>query len=304
MPPTHMKVFYIFGTAAAGVLGYLVEPNFRVQLTGNSPSPVEMASNGKVLVQVGETPSVDLESLTPEQLPEKITINSDAKVSDTASGITMTIQAGARVKLVRVEAGNAVISPGEGPFLGKIPVMDTDLLQQLAANPPVPATAAPEPVNPPVAEPPPVAGMTDPAPAPTGESAEPEKAPEPPPVSEPAPAPEPASEPAPVVEKTPLPEPAPMDGTAGESAPSGADEIVLAMQASIKAAQIKEFTFDQVTEWKAGENETVDGESYQTGLASYSAETIFGNKVIQAKALVKGGKVQRWIWPKSGMEIK
>lgn len=293
MPPTHMKVFYIFGTAAAGVLGYLVEPNFRVQLTGNAPSPVEMASNGKVLVQVGEAPGVDLESLTPEQLPQKITINSDAKVSDTASGITMTIQAGAKVKLVRVEAGNAVISPGEGPFLGKVPVMDTDLLQQLAANPPVP-----EPANPPVAEPPPVAEMTEPAPAPTGESAEPEKAPEPPPVPEPAP------EPAPVVEKTPIPEPEPMGGAAGESAPSGSDEIVLAMQASIKAAQIKEFTFDQVTEWKAGENETVDGESYQTGLASYSAETIFGNKIIQAKALVKGGKVQRWIWPKSGMEIK
>ena len=24
----------------------------------------------------------------------------------------------------------------------------------------------------------------------------------------------------------------------------------------------------------------------------------------EAKALIKGNKVQRWIWPKSGMEIK
>ena len=76
------------------------------------------------------------------------------------------------------------------------------------------------------------------------------------------------------------------------------------MQDSIQAAQIKEFTFDQVLDWTAGPDETVDGETYQTGVASYKAETIFGVKTIQAKALIKGGKVQRWIWPKSGMEIK
>jgi hypothetical protein len=48
----------------------------------------------------------------------------------------------------------------------------------------------------------------------------------------------------------------------------------------------------------------VDGQPFQTGSVTYKAETIFGVKTIQAKALIKGGKVQRWIWPKSGMEIK
>ena len=43
---------------------------------------------------------------------------------------------------------------------------------------------------------------------------------------------------------------------------------------------------------------------YQIGAVAYKAETIFGVKTIQAKALIKDGKVQRWIWPKSGMEIK
>jgi hypothetical protein len=87
-------------------------------------------------------------------------------------------------------------------------------------------------------------------------------------------------------------------------AAAGSSDVVKAMQESIKAAQIKEFTFDQVLEWNAAADETVDGQTYQTGVASYKAETIFGVKTIQAKALVKGGKVQRWIWPKSGMEIK
>ena len=75
------------------------------------------------------------------------------------------------------------------------------------------------------------------------------------------------------------------------------------MQESIRSGQIKEFTFDQVLEWTPDDAETVDGESFECGLISYKAETIFGVKTIQAKALIKDGKVQRWIWPKSGMEI-
>lgn len=94
----------------------------------------------------------------------------------------------------------------------------------------------------------------------------------------------------------PAPTPAP--------AATGSSDVVSVMQASIKAAQIKEFTFDQVLEWAATPDETVEGEVFQTGVASYKAETIFGVKTIQAKALIKGGKVQRWIWPKSGMDIK
>ncbi len=76
------------------------------------------------------------------------------------------------------------------------------------------------------------------------------------------------------------------------------------MQTSIRNGQIKEFTYPQVLSWKQEANETVDGQVFQTGSVTYKAETIFGVKTIQAKALIKGGKVQRWIWPKSGMEIK
>jgi hypothetical protein len=104
-----------------------------------------------------------------------------------------------------------------------------------------------------------------------------------------------ASTPAPA----PVPKPAsrpPAAGTAGT--------VVEIMKTSIRNGQIKEFAFNQVLGWKAEANETVDGEVFQTGSASYKAETIFGVKTIQAKALIKGGKVKRWIWPKSGMEIK
>jgi hypothetical protein len=83
-----------------------------------------------------------------------------------------------------------------------------------------------------------------------------------------------------------------------------AGPVVPVMQASIRGAQIKEFTYAQVLGWKAEPNETVNGEVFQVGSVTYKAETIFGVKTIQAKALIKQGRVQRWIWPKSGMEIK
>jgi hypothetical protein len=59
-----------------------------------------------------------------------------------------------------------------------------------------------------------------------------------------------------------------------------------------------------VQDWQAGPQETVDGQVYQTGTVTYRAETIFGVKTIQAKALIQNGRVVRWIWPKSGMEIR
>jgi hypothetical protein len=295
-----MKLFFnLFGMAAAGVLGYMAEPSLRFQLTGIQPSSVEKAKNANVVIQMpGGAPQIDIASLSPSQLPQRVLVNVDVKVSDAASGVTMSLPAGSRVKLVRIEAGNVVVSPGEGPYFGLVPITDTDLVQQLAENPPTGAAVKPPvepPVTPPVTQPEPVA-PTPVTPA-TGDSEEPTKMPEPPPVPEPAPPPEPAPEPTPVSEPTPAPEPAPTEA-------AGSTDVVKAMQDSIKAAQIKEFTFDQVLEWKAEADEIVDGETYKTGIASYKAETIFGVKTIQAKALIKGNKVQRWIWPKSGMEIK
>ena len=284
-----MKVFFnLCGMAVAGFLGYSLEPNLRFQLTGEDPGKAEVAQNAQVILQMGEGGEpIALESLTPDQLPEKVVINSSVEVVDTAANVTMNIKAGSRVKLVRIEGGNAIVSPGESAYVGRIPVTDTDLLKQLSENPP---SAKPKPE---VA----VVAPTPTAPT-TGESADPPPQPEPPPVPEPAPTPEPAPVPTPEpVTPAPTPEPPAV-------AETGSNDVVKVMQESVKAAQIKEFKFEQVSEWKAGETETVDGETFQTGTALYKAVTFLGEKTIEAKAFVKGGKVQRWIWPRSGMEIK
>jgi hypothetical protein len=284
-----MKVFFnLCGMAVAGFLGYSLEPNLRFQLTGLERGKAEIAQDVRVVLQVGDSlEQVELESLTSEQLPEKILINTGVDVTDNSSGITMNIKAGNRLKLLRIEGGNAIVSPGEGTYSGRIPVMDTDLVKQLSENPPVVKPKMPETPVTPAAEPT------------VGESAEPPVLPEPPPVPEPAPAPVPS--PAPMPEPvTPAPTPEPPVA----AAETGSSDVVQVMQESIKSAQIKEFKLDQVTSWKAGQPETVDGESFQTGTALYKAVTFLGEKSIEAKAFVKNGKVQRWIWPRSGMEIK
>ncbi len=82
-------------------------------------------------------------------------------------------------------------------------------------------------------------------------------------------------------------------------------DAVAVMKASIASRQISKFTASQVLEWQAGTStETFDGVAYQIGNVTYQAETPFGTKNLPAKALIKDGKVVRWISPKSGMQIE
>lgn len=316
-----MKLFLmLLGMAVAGVAGYLMEPSLRVQLTGVEPKgkPATITDAiESILPQPGS--EIDPSTLAPEQLPEKVSLNDEIKFSDASSGLTITVAAGSRAKLIRIDGKNAVVRPGDTAYTISLPIDKTDLMAQLAANPPsaVP-TAQPTPEPEPAPAP-------DPAPAPGGESQEPapmpasepaaapapaaEPAAEPPvePAAEPTPSAEPptepAAEPAPAAEPTPAPEPAPTPAPAPTTTGTQTD-VVKIMQESIRSSQVKEFNFEQVLGWEPGADETVDGEAFKTGTVSYKAETIFGVKTIQAKALISNGKVQRWIWPKSGMEIK
>jgi hypothetical protein len=272
-----MKAFlFVLGLLAAGILGYSFEPQFRLALTGKTPAEKTATTD---LVQAPATkPTIDTAGIPADRLPAKVLLKAEVEIVDAASDLRMKVPAGNKMNLVRLEGANVIISPGAGPFEGSVPIEQTDLMEQLAA---MPETPSPTPVPTP-----------EPAPEPTPELVPtPEPAPAPEPTPEPAPAPEPTPEP------TPVPEPTP--------APVGSGDPVAIMKASIQAGEIKEFSFDQVLEWVAGEgSETIDGQTYQTGIASYKAETVFGVKTIQAKALIQGDKVVRWLWPKSGMEIK
>jgi hypothetical protein len=195
--------------------------------------------------------------------------------------------------------------------------------------PPAVVEPAPEKPVPPVVaepEPPKTEPQAEPTPAPT------------PPVEEPAPV---APEPAPVAEpevpsesETPAePAPAQPEETKPEEsvpAPSGKMElppvkplaleppapitpspetaetspVIVAMQESFQNDGLREFTEATPTRWQAGTDETVGGETYQTGLLDYLAQTPFGGKAMQVKALLQDGKVVKWVSVTSGKELR
>jgi len=309
---------------AACILGYMAEPSLRYQLTGNHSQQTRPITVSGESVTVA---TIDPNTLSADQLPAKVTLKSSIAYTDKSSGLTLSFATGSSVKLVHVEGSNVTISPADTTLKLVVPIEKTDLMDQLAANPPsipnaknsdsqptTPATGiSTEPVTTPVAAPEPAPAATPapepaPTPAPAMEPA-PAPAPEPAPAWEPAPAPAPNTDPA--ADPAPSAAPAPSPGTtppATEPAPSttsGAEvDVVKTMQDSIKSGQIKEFTFDQVLSWKDEGSENVGGENFQVGSCSYKADTIFGVKTIQAKAFIKNGKVQRWIGLKSGMDIK
>jgi hypothetical protein len=195
--------------------------------------------------------------------------------------------------------------------------------------PPAVAEPAPEKPVPPV--------VTEPEPPKTEPQAEPATEPTPP-MEEPAPV---APEPAPVAEpevpsepETPAePVPAQPEETKPEEsvpAPSGKMElppvkplalepptpitpleevaesspVIVAMQESFQNDGLKEFTEATPTRWQAGTDETVGGETYQTGLLDYLAQTPFGGKAMQVKALLQDGKVVKWVSVTSGKELR
>ncbi len=274
-----MKFFMAtIGILCAGFLGYILEPDMRYALTGQSPVAVVQVPPAKAEEQPVAfvpppvpKPTYDYSGLQPNQLPEKIVLKTAVVASIAGETDTLPLPAGTKVKPTRIEGTDVHFSVA-GTAQGKVAVAQTNLIEQLIANPP-PAPA--------------------PATQPEIAKNEPTPAVEPMPAKEPEVATEPAKEP----EPTPTPQPV-------VTAALSAEDIVKLMQESIRSGQIKEFTFDQVTGWKAGEEEELEGEKFQTGLAAYKAETIFGVKNIQAKALIQGGKVIRWIWPTSGLEIQ
>jgi hypothetical protein len=272
-------LFAIIGILGAGVLGYVLEPDMRFSLTGMepvAPAPPTIVAPTIVPATPAAVPRYDYASLQPNQLPEKIVLTAQAFASAPGETDAVSLPAGTKVKPLRIEGSDVHFSV-LGAAHGKIAVDQTNLVETLIANPP------PAPVAAPVEPTPVVVAEVTPPPTPVE-------------------VPMPEVVPPPVTTPDPTPEPAPAPVTSASS--MSPDDIVKVMQESIRSGQIKEFTFDQVIGWKATEEEAVDGQTYQTGLAAYKAETIFGVKNIQAKALIQNGKVTRWIWPTSGLEIE
>ncbi len=213
-----MKLFLIlFGTAGAGILGYMTEPVLRSQVIGSRPkasAEVQAAPDTSALTAAAA--EIYLARLTPEQLPKKVILKEETRFSDESSGLTITIAAGSLAKLIRLDGTNVSVRPGDTAYTIIVPISKTDLIEQLIANPPPAPAPAPEPIPAPAPEPIP-APAPEPIPAP---APEPIPAPAPEPIPAPVPEPIPAPAPEPIPEPAPAPIPAPAPKPAGTPADS------------------------------------------------------------------------------------
>ena len=279
-------------------LGYVLGPTINPMLVKEKKP--ENLLKVSVKLDGGATYEIDLAEYRDADLPETVKIMKSASIPTLTGEGIKPLRKDDKVKLLNRKDNMLIVETMDGIAKGTIEPLNTDIYQALAqkkfdddaakvAGGPKPPAPAPAPAPAPGPGP-------GPGPGPAQASIEPVSV-------TPAPVPNPAmtgADPAPAPEPTPpAPEPAPAGG--GDSTD---DQIVALMQKSIADGAVKEFKADQVKAWKATEKETVDGTEYQTGLAAYEAATIFGVKPVQAKALIKGGKIDRWVYAKSGMEIQ
>jgi hypothetical protein len=256
----------------ACAVGYWAEPSLRSHLTAPVTSKNEKTAAKPPVTVIAIQPAPEKKS--EELLPEKVTLREKVEFSDVSSGLTMTLAAGSEVRLLRIKGDEAVIRIGESKYTHAIPIGQTDLAVRLGKE------EAPS-VEPEVV-------------------ATPDAPTQPEPVTAPVVAPEIPVE----VVKQPEAQPEPLETAEPPAPPAGANDVVGIMRDSIRNREIKKFEFTQVKDWEAGADETLEGQTYQTGTLTYQAETIFGVQTIQAKAFIQNGKVVRWIWPKSGVQIE
>lgn len=228
------------------------------------------------------TEIVDLEDVDPNDFPEKVILSETLVLVDKNGLSPLTLDAGSPVTPLELDDMTLyVTSPLAAHLKGEINVADTDFVTGVAKQRMARRVAEAE-------------GRKDPAPAkpvavtPTPQPVEKEVVVAAPEVMvEPEPAPEPEPTPVPV-EPTSL----------------NAEQLVAAMKASLEGGKIKELDAGKVQNWEAAADESFDGEEFQVGVATYKEMTILGEKVLQAKALFKDGKLDKWIHAKTGMEIR
>jgi hypothetical protein len=266
-------------------LGYILGPTITHAL-------VDVKKDASGLVAIVKYKSanytINLDEVRDNELPKTVKIENATEIPTLSGEGQVRLRKGDVVTLLNRKDDVLIVEKPDSNGKGEISPKDTDLFQQLAkqiyekeAGGAVAVTTPPAPVPVPVPNP-------VPAPNPT-------------PVAGVDPTPTPTPEPMPVVE--PEPEPTPTPAPVGGAKLSD-DEIIALMKESIAGGAVKEFTSDQVKGWKPNGDETIDGTEYQTGLAAYEAATIFGVRPVQAKALIKDGKIERWVYAKSGMEIQ
>ena len=267
---------------------YLFIPNPALSKEQGVEQVTVTGPDGKVKMKV------DMAADAAKYLPEQTTLEGSVTLYN-AEGAAIEFTKGYKAKVLSYAAGKLQITDQGEAFKGEIAYDQTDVIAAIGQAKYTDLLGLPT--------------APDPTPAPAI-AMPPAPAPEPavaaPPAQLPAPEPEVASLPTSQM-PAPAPEPTPAvevtEAPPVSTAPLASSDLITAMQASVKARAVSEFETSGVLKWENGDNETIDGTEYQVGFATYEKETIFGNQPVVAKALIKGGKVVKWVYAKTGLEI-
>lgn len=99
---------------------------------------------------------------------------------------------------------------------------------------------------------------------------------------------------------------APQSEIAESSNAAGMEEthpIRQIMQQSLLADEVSHFTVAEIVGFKNSGQVELDGVTYDFGILEYRENTIFGERIQEAQALIREGKVEKWMWPSNGMRI-
>lgn len=208
---------------------------------------------------------VDLTGVTPEDFPDEVQLLVPVKLQIPGMEEPMVLKKGAMVEPVRLQGDSLIFKPKMVSVNAKIPIDDTNFKALIK----------------PILE----VKRRNEAEERARLAAQEKEANE-------------AVVPEPMPEPRPEPQPEPKAAQLSEAA------VIDLMKSSIAAGAIKEFTADKVLGWKLEGVEEIDGQEYQVGLIIYNADTIFGVQKHEVKALILDGKIKKWIWAQTGVEVR
>ena len=267
-----MVIFYLL---MVGV-GYFLYPHIIPQATGPAPTYLERS----VTLASGDVVKVSLRGLTRDDFPEQVSITVPSTL--TGNGKSIELAEGAQVTPLGLEGQEVIVRHQTLPIEGRLPLENTNFqeltLNKMVAN--LESHGKPK----------------GPSPEELEAAAEAERL---------------AKEEA---EKKAAEEKARMAADeeariAAEEAAKvpvvlSAEEIEAFMKSELETKPLTEFSADKIATYKAGETETIDGVEYQTGTASYMKKTMFGDRTLSAKALIKNGVLVKWVSPKTGLQLQ
>ncbi|MFV1994028.1 MAG: hypothetical protein ACC661_01230 [Verrucomicrobiales bacterium] len=80
----------------------------------------------------------------------------------------------------------------------------------------------------------------------------------------------------------------------------GTAPIFEPMRASLAAGELRDHDLKDAKRWRWLGKETVGGVDYEAGIVASEVESIFGVFVSESKALIRNGRVERWVDPATG----